>query len=79
MAVPGNPDALTEAVSRGLWLPDLVRRKFSLPAFAPVLPPLRGRTLDQVVASVVRRARETAAAEIAQARQDALDLARGRI
>lgn len=75
VAVPGNPDALTEATSRGLWLPDLLRARVPVPA----LPPLVGRTLGQVVASAERQAREIARTEIAEARADALDLARGRI
>jgi hypothetical protein len=75
VAVPGNPDALTEATSRGLWLPDLLKAR--LPASK--LPPLVGRTLAQVVASVERQARELVGAEVARARADAIDLARGRI
>lgn len=80
VAIPGNPEALTEATARGLWLPELVIARFAVPPKSPPpLPPLRGRTLDQVIASVERRARAIAEAEIAQARADVLDLARGRV
>lgn len=80
VAIPGNPDAVTEAVARGLWVPELVRARFAAtPPPAPPLPPLVGRTLGQVVASVERRARELALSEIELARADVVDLARGKV
>ncbi|WP_422924480.1 hypothetical protein [Singulisphaera sp. PoT] len=80
VGIGGNPDALALAVSRGLWLPD--ERKAVLPPLTPktpVLPPLRGRTLEDVTEAAVRRAMNAAGPMIREALQDARDLARGDI
>jgi hypothetical protein len=92
VAVPGNPEALALAVSRGLWVPDVVRS--ALPAVAavadddedladlpplpdrPDLPALAGRRLTEVMA-----ARRTVVRAYLQAQADDLkaivDLRRG--
>ena len=94
VAFPGNLDAVTEetsraladAVRRGLWVPEslkgLAARAPSVappPAPRPSLPPLRGRTFEQVQASVLRQFDEAADRLVRQAAQDALDLAKGRV
>lgn len=91
---PGNADALTEetsralsdALARGLWMPDSLRElaaRAPKPAPAPApkqaLPPLRGRTLEQVQASVLRQFEEAADRMVRQASEDALDLAKGKV
>ena len=93
VTIPGNADALTEetgrslaaAVERGLWVPDQVRELIARakpPAptpKSPPLPPLVGRTLDQVRAAFDRRFDEEADRLARSAAQDALDLAKGRV
>lgn len=87
VSVPANADALTEAVSRGLWLPESLRGlaaaadpKPAPPANPlPNLPPLRGRTKEDVEAAVMRAIRTEADAMLRAAYQDALDLARGKV
>ena len=94
VTIPGNADALTEevgrslaaAVERGLWVPDqareLIARAKPAPAPAPpkpTLPPLVGRTLDQVRAAFDRRFDEEADRMVRKAAQDALDVAKGRV
>lgn len=74
VSVPGNAGALALAVSRGLWVPDDVRA-----ALPPPLPPLRGRTRQQVEESVLRQARAMASGMLKQALKDARDHARGDI
>lgn len=76
VAMPGNAEALALAVSRGLWVPDDVRA--SLPEPKP-LPPLVGRTFEQVQDALLRQARSMAGTMARQALQDARDLARGDI
>jgi hypothetical protein len=76
VAMPGNPEALALAVSRGLWIPDDMRA--SLPAIAP-LPKLVGRTFEQVEDALMRQSRSLAGSMARQALQDARDLARGDI
>ncbi len=100
VAIPGNLDAVTEACSRGVWLPSVIRTMVQdrapapiepapepspEPATAPVepppaaLPPLVGRTREEVIASVERRAIGMARSELRQVMQDARDLARGKV
>lgn len=84
VAIPGNPEALALAVSRGLWVPDRVRSilpsatapppAVELPPFPqrPELPPLVGRRLTDVIDS--RRSAIQAQGDLIRAR---LDLRRG--
>lgn len=78
VAVPANPEAIAEAVSRGFMLAEWAEPKPA--AAAPALPPLRGRTMDQVFAAMKRQmSPESLKAMRSQALQDAIDLARGRV
>lgn len=83
VAVPGNPECLTEAVARGLWMPDRLRALVPLeaPAGPPaetLLPPLAGRRLDEAIGLRLRKAAAIRGAA-GRAADDALDLLRGRI
>jgi hypothetical protein len=94
VAIPGNLDAITEACSRGVWVPDAVRSLLPPapdpapepdaepnpePPAIPELPPLVGRSLAECLDSIERRSRDLARAELRQAMQDARDLARGKV
>jgi hypothetical protein len=86
-AVPigANPEALTTAVERGLWLPETVRELAPPPADdddqaddsppAPELPPFVGRSFAEVHAATVATIRQ-AAGRIAA---DEADRLRGRV
>lgn len=89
VSVPGNPEALALAVSRGLIIPDRLSREIgTAPDQPPVLPevvhdfpPLSGRSFEEVHASLVRRIRQElgAAGDARSAVKDAIELAQGRI
>ena len=88
VVVPGNPQALTEAVSRGIvdsqWLSRFglaAQREAPPPAtpVVPTLPPLEGRTLAQAEAALRARIRSEIRGNFARTVQDARDLARGRV
>ena len=80
VTTPGNAECLTEAVSRGLALPG-----WEATATAPAakLPPLAGRTYDQVKADTLKRVRSqvlaTTAGATAGLSRDAMELARGMV
>lgn len=93
VTVPGNADALTEAVSRGLSLPGWPSASASRGPFPgnippgnvappppnPGLPPLVGRTLEQVAEAMRSRARAEAQRDSGRLTRDALELARGMV
>jgi Caudovirus prohead serine protease len=90
---PGNADCLTEevgrslasAVGRGLWVPETLRAM--LPATPPAaekpapptLPPLRGRAFNDVMRALEQGLARERSAMIAEAIQDARDIARGKV
>lgn len=89
VTVPANPDALAEAVSRG-WFrpewapqtnpdvpPDNKNRRIAL--VLEGLPPLVGRSMDDVERTLLATIDDLAARKGSQAIRDAIDLARGRI
>lgn len=90
---PGNVDALTEEVSRsisraaaaGVWIrPEILERLNPItppapPPATPELPPLVGRTLEDVSRELVSRCNQLAPAMLRQALQDAREIARGRV
>ncbi|MBU6428427.1 MAG: hypothetical protein KGR26_05425 [Cyanobacteria bacterium REEB65] len=82
VAVPGNASALALAVSRGLWLPDTLKRGLGPPPLVeppvPELPPLVGRSFGDALEATILAIRASAAQARAeeQARQD---LRRGRV
>lgn len=91
VSVPGNPEALAMAVSRGLTLPDRLwadlgdattTTRAADPAIdiPPSLPPFVGRSFGEVHSSFVRRLRTSLApGDARKAAADAVDLLRGRI
>lgn len=84
VGVPGNAECLAQAVSRGLWVPDSWRKAPPAAAAAPAptspaLPPLRGRTLGQVVAAAARGAKADALAVARKTARDLEELDRGMV
>lgn len=76
VTVPGNPECVTAAAARGLALPG-----WDVPPTpaGPELPPLRGRTVEQVRDALVRRMKAEFFADPESLRRDIFDLARGRV
>ena len=87
--VPGNPEALALAVSRGMGLSDRLMRDLGqvVPISTPALvePPaldlsqITGRTLAQATAATLDTLRRTLPVQARQAAKDRLDLLRGKV
>ena len=92
VAIPGNPECLTEAVERGFWLPDQLRamvpkrpsarKPEPKPAPKPdlKLPPLVGVTSEEIRRAVqAQLARDYGPGRMAEIREDLFALAKGQI
>lgn len=80
VTVPGNAECVRKAAERGLALPGWPAVEPGPPADPLAgLPPLRGRTVEQVRAALVRQLRAEFFANPAQLRRDIFDLAKGKV
>lgn len=77
VTLPGNADALTQALERGLSLSDWPATLPEPPK--PKLPPLIGRSFDEVLAATLREVALDAIPAAKRAFADAQELARGMV
>ena len=82
VGLPGNAEVVRKAVSRGLALPGWEVEPEPAPVSretAPALPPLVGRTIEDVQASVLRGLFSDSEEQRKRVMRDAMDLAHGRV
>ncbi len=77
VALPANPEALAEAVSRGMARPEWAEKAATDPLAG--LPKLVGRTPQQVLDALWRHAEGRLRDQAGRVLGDALDLARGKV